>query len=219
MSTPAPRPPQPKVVKGFENINRYWDRRHHYWAAKILPGEFYISRGGELISTVLGSCISVCIRDKAMGIGGMNHFMLPEEGDFSSDAWGSDPTSRMTRYGNWAIEFLINELIKIGADKRRFEVKVFGGGQVIANMSDVGQRNILFTFNYLQKEGMASVATDVGDAYPRKVIYYPENGKVLVKKLKSRHNNTIVEREEAYMRKLDEDKTKSSSNDIELFKE
>lgn len=209
------RPPQPKVVKGFENINRYWDRQHKHWAAKILPGEFYISRGGELISTVLGSCVSVCIRDKVMGVGGMNHFMLPEEGDFSSSTWGSDANSRMTRYGNWAIEFLINELIKIGASKDRFEVKVFGGGQVIANMSDVGQRNILFTFNYLQKEGMSSIATDVGDAYPRKVIYFPETGKVLMKKLKTQHNNTIVERERAYLRKLDEDKPKDS--DIELF--
>lgn len=209
------KPPQPKVVSGFENINRYWDRRHNYWAAKILPGEFYVTKGKELISTVLGSCVSVCIRDPIMGIGGMNHFMLPEEGDFSSANWGSDPNSRMTRYGNWAIEFLINELIKIGADRNRFEVKVFGGGQVIANMSDVGQRNILFTFAYLQKEGMSSVATDVGDAFPRKVIYFPESGKVLIKKLKTQHNNTIVERERAYMRKLDTDQPKD--NDIELF--
>lgn len=215
MSNSAAKPPQPNVVKGFEKINRYWDRRHHCWAAKILPGEFYVSRGGELISTVLGSCISVCIRDSVLGVGGMNHFMLPEEGDFSSDSWGSDPTSRMTRYGNWAIEYLINELYKIGASKDRFEVKVFGGGQVIANMSDVGQRNILFTFNYLQKEGLSSVATDVGDAFPRKVIYFPETGKVLMKKLKTRHNNTIVERDREYMRKLDVDKPKD--NDIELF--
>ena len=208
-------PPQPPLVPGFERIRRYWDRTHNCWAAKILPGEFYVSRGGELISTVLGSCVSVCIRDKALGVGGMNHFMLPEEGDFSSVNWGSDPNSRMARYGNWAIEFLVNELIKIGAQKSRFEVKVFGGGQVIANMSDVGQRNILFTFNYLQREGLSTVASDVGDAFPRKVINYPETGKVLMKKLKSQHNNTIVERDRAYMRELDKEKIVKS--DIELF--
>ena len=215
MASEIERTVQPKVVPGFEGINRYWDRRHNQWAAKILPGEFYVSRGGELISTVLGSCVSVCIRDTVLGVGGMNHFMLPEEGDFSSTNWGSDPNSRMTRYGNWAIEYLINELIKIGASKDRFEVKVFGGGQVVANMSDVGQRNILFTFGYLQKEGLSSVATDVGDAFPRKVIYFPETGKVLMKKLKTQHNNTIVERDRAYMRKLDDDKPKDT--DIELF--
>jgi len=206
---------QPKVVQGFEGINRYWDRQHKCWAAKILPGEFYVSRGGELISTVLGSCVSVCIRDTVMGVGGMNHFMLPEEGEHSSTEWGGNPNSRMTRYGNWAIEYLINELIKIGADKKRFEVKVFGGGQVIPNMSDVGQRNILFTFNYLQNEGISSIATDVGDAFPRKVLYFPETGKVLMKRLKSQHNNTIVERERAYLKTLDVDKPKDT--DIELF--
>ncbi|MEJ2044287.1 MAG: chemoreceptor glutamine deamidase CheD [Reinekea sp.] len=210
-----PRPPQPEVVRGFESVNRYWDRLHDSWAAKILPGEFYISRGGELISTVLGSCVSVCIRDRLLGIGGMNHFMLPEEGDFSSQTWGSDPDSRMTRYGNWAIEYLINELIKIGADKRRFEAKVFGGGQVIPKMSDIGQRNILFTFDYLQKEGLAMVSSDVGDRYPRKVVYFPETGRVLIKKLKTQHNRTILEREQAYRRKLDN--KKPTEGDIELF--
>ncbi len=215
MSQPTDQPPQPKAVGGFEQINRYWDRQHKCWAAKILPGEFYISRGGEVISNVLGSCVSVCIRDPVLGIGGMNHFMLPEEGEHSSATWGSDPNNRTTRYGNWAIEYLINELLKIGADRKRFEVKVFGGGQVIANMSDVGQRNILFTFDYLQKEGMKSVSTDVGDAYPRKVLYFPESGKVLMKKLKTQHNRTIVERERAYLKQLDNDKPKDS--DIELF--
>ena len=121
----------------------------------------------------------------------------------------------MARYGNWAIEFLINELIKIGGRKRRFEVKVFGGGQVVPNMSDIGQRNILFTFSYLQREGLKSIATDVGDAYPRKVLYYPDSGRVLIKKLKTLHNQTIVEREREYMRQLDKDKKKQS--DIELF--
>jgi chemotaxis protein CheD len=150
-----------------------------------------------------------------MGIGGMNHFMLPEEGDYSSMAWGSDPTLRMTRYGNWAIEFLINELIKIGADRTRFEVKVFGGGQVVANMSDVGQRNILFTFDYLQKEGLVSLATNVGDVYPRKVIYFPETGRVLMKKLKSKHNETVVRRDKAYLERINQEETKST--DIELF--
>lgn len=208
-------PRQPKAVEGFQAINRYWDRSHGTWAAKILPGEFYVTRGGELISTVLGSCVSVCIRDKVLGVGGMNHFMLPEESEHSSSDWGSNPNTRMTRYGNWAIEFLINELLKIGADRKRFEVKVFGGGQVLANMSDVGQRNILFTFDYLRREGLNIEASDVGDAYPRKVLYFPETGRVLMKKLRSRHNDTVIERERAYMKKLASDQTVKS--DIELF--
>lgn len=208
-------PVQPRAVGGFETINRYWDRSHASWAAKILPGEFYVTRGGEVISTVLGSCVSVCIRDKVMGVGGMNHFMLPEESEHSSSDWGSNPNTRMTRYGNWAIEFLINELLKIGADKKRFEVKVFGGGQVLANMSDVGQRNILFTFDYLRREGLSIDASDVGDAYPRKVLYFPDTGRVLMKKLRSRHNDTVVERERAYMKKLASEQI--IKTDIELF--
>lgn len=209
------RPPQPVVVPGFESINRYWDPSRMAWAAKIKPGEFYVSRGGELIGTVLGSCISVCIRDRVLGVGGMNHFMLPEEGPHSGQNWGDAVQGAMARYGNWAIEFLVNELMKIGAARDRFEVKVFGGGQVVPNMSDVGQRNILFTLNYLQEEGLSLLKSDVGDAFPRKVLYDPETGKAWVKKLKKQHNNTIVAREQEYLRNLD--RQSSQSSDIELF--
>lgn len=215
MPLSAPSVPQPKAIHGFERINRFWDRTHDRWSAKILPGEFYVSKSGEIISTVLGSCISVCIRDTVMGIGGMNHFMLPEEGDFSSPSWVSDADSKMARYGNWAIEFLINELVKNGADRKRFEVKIFGGGQVVADMSDVGQRNILFAFSYFQSEGFTIAATDVGDAFPRKVLYFSDTGKVLLKKLKSQHNTTILDREQSYHDRINE--RSDSSGDIELF--
>ncbi|MFT6857551.1 MAG: chemotaxis protein CheD, partial [Thalassolituus oleivorans] len=97
---------QPKALPGFEHVNRYWDNVHQVWSAKILPGEFYVSTHGEMIVTVLGSCISACIRDRVLGIGGMNHFMLPVQNENSSENWGSNPVTQESRYGNWAMEFL-----------------------------------------------------------------------------------------------------------------
>ncbi|MCR9067097.1 MAG: hypothetical protein NXI00_24240, partial [Cytophagales bacterium] len=119
---------QPGAEKGFEHVNRYYDNRHSVWAAKILPGELYVSAHGEMICTVLGSCISACVRDKKLGIGGMNHFMLPAQNEFSSGQWGSDANTSATRYGNWAMEYLLNTLYKLGAKKSDLEVKLFGGG-------------------------------------------------------------------------------------------
>lgn len=117
----------PPALPGFEHVNRYWDVRMSLPAAKILPGEFYVSRTGEMIVTVLGSCVSACIRDRQLGIGGMNHFMLPHKGAHSTEVWGS-AVSSASRYGNWAMEFLINEILKLGGrgviSRSRFSVAV-----------------------------------------------------------------------------------------------
>lgn len=211
----VPNYEQPKALSGFEHINRYWDKAHGFWAAKILPGEFYVTRGRELISTVLGSCVSVCIRDPSIGVAGMNHFMLPASGQFSTVDWGASSVSSATRYGNWAMEYMVNALLKAGAKRNNFEIKVFGGGQVLANLTDIGQRNILFTLGYLKNEGFDPIAVDVGDVYPRKVYYFAWDGKVRVRKLTSTHNQTIVRRERDYMDRIK--KEGDTGGDIELF--
>lgn len=205
---PAPA----RVLKGFEHINRYWDKYHRKFAAKILPGEFYVTISDEEIVTVLGSCVSACIRDRVFGIGGMNHFMLPSTATSLRDL--RSQLSEATRYGNYAMEHLINEILKNGGDRRNLEIKVFGGGKVIEHMSDVGRRNSEFVIDYIATEGLAIAAKDLGDRYPRKVIYFPKSGKVKVKKLREIHNDTIIKRESAYMDSL---KQKPIEGEIELF--
>lgn len=205
---------QPPALPGFEHINRYWDDRLQVWSAKILPGEFYVSTHGEMICTVLGSCISACIRDQIKGIGGMNHFMLPVQGEHSMQ-WGDDETTSATRYGNWAMEYLINQLIKLGASKDRLEVKLFGGGQVLANLTDVGQRNIIFAYDFLRKEDLSVLVSDVGDIFSRKVLYFSDTGSAKVKKMASGRNETIIRREQSYRETIEQDTQKSG--DVELF--
>lgn len=205
---------QPQAEKGFEHINRFYDKRQNVWCAKILPGEFYVTSHGEMIGTVLGSCISACVRDVKLGIGGMNHFMLPAQSEHSSEQWGSDANTSATRYGNWAMEYLLNTLYKLGASKKNLEVKLFGGGQVLASMTDIGQRNILFAYDFLRKEGLNVAAADVGDVFSRKVLYFPDTGAVKVRRITTAKNETIIQREKGYM---DSIKDQDDSSDIELF--
>jgi chemotaxis protein CheD len=204
----------PACLPGLELINRYWDKTHQCFAAKILPGEYYVSMHNELITTVLGSCIAACIRDVKMGIGGMNHFMLPMGCEV--EHLGKTHLTSATRYGNFAMEILINEIIKAGGDRKRMEVKLFGGGRVLSSMStmDIGKKNIAFVHEYLLQEGLKIVSEDVGDIYPRKVNFYPESGRVRVKKLKNMHNETIRQREESYCKSLDQQPVEG---EIELF--
>jgi chemotaxis protein CheD len=210
------RPMQPPASSGFEHVNRYWDDVHQVWAAKILPGEFYVSTHGEMVVTVLGSCIAACIRDRVRGIGGMNHFMLPEQNEYSSDVWGGNPGTAASRYGNWAMEFLINEILKRGGRRENLEAKLFGGGQMIASMTDIGQRNILFAYNYLANEGLKVIASDVGDIYARKVLYFPDTGAVKVRRIKEMKNDTLIKRETSYRKQVTSTSSVQSGG-VDLF--
>lgn len=206
---------QPKAPKGFDHINRYWDKQQGVFAAKILPGQFYVSTAGEMIVTVLGSCISACVRDKYSGVGGMNHFMLPAQRE-SVDASALSALSESARYGNWAMEYLINEILKNGGEKRNLEVKVFGGGKVLESMSkiDIGRKNIEFVHQFIKNESLQLAAEDVGGLYPRKVLYFPDTGSVKVRKLKTVRNDVVFERERSYAQVIN---TKPTQGDIELF--
>jgi len=207
----AERPPQPDCLADFEHVNRYWDSSQNSWSAKILPGEYYVTtQPNEIVATTLGSCVSACIRDKVFGIGGMNHFMLPLKSEHTSDDW----MDSATRYGSYAMEHLINDILKNGGNRKNLEVKLTGGGRIMQNMSDVGARNIEFALEYLQIENLDVIVQDLGDIYPRKVIYYPATGRLRVKKLRSLHNETLIQREQAYQHELD---VQPDSGGIELF--
>lgn len=201
------KPELKPTLHGFDHIKRYWDRGRDTVVAKILPGEVYVTKQSEHISTVLGSCISACIYDCKMGIGGMNHFMLPANRNSGID-------SLSCRYGNWAMEFLINEVIKNGGCRDNFKIKVFGGGKIIRGMGDIGEGNIMFVSQYLKNEGLKVESHDVGGPWPRKVMFNPTTGKAHIKKLRSMHNDTIQQREFKYLHEIEE---KDAQTDIELF--
>jgi len=201
-------PTLPRALRGFGHVKRYWNKNSNKITAQILPGELYVTKIDEMITTVLGSCISACVRDSCSGIGGMNHFMLPASKNMNI----TDGSA--ARYGNFAMEQLINEILKNGGQRKNLEVKLFGGGQVLAHMTDVGKRNIDFALEYLQLEGLKLIAEDLGDRYPRKVQYNPFSGGARMKKLRAVHNRTVTEREEAYMHEIEET---PATGDIELF--
>jgi len=204
----------PETLPGFERINRYWDFRGKAVTAKILPGEYFITRQKEVITTVLGSCVSACIRDTRMGIGGMNHFLLPLH---NGESWSTDSEidSLATRYGNFAMEHMITDILKFGGRKKHLEVKIFGGSRIISNMTDIGQSNIEFVKNFLALESLEIDAIDVGGINPRKVMYYPDTGRVKVKKLKDLHNDTILKRETEYMSSMEDE---TIVGEIDIFK-
>lgn len=202
----------PLALPGFENIKRGWNPSYEAIAARLLPGEYFVTLHDEAIYTTLGSCISACIRDRVSGIGGMNHFMLPVSAN--SGSWKASDNSASTRYGNYAMEHLINDILKNGGKRQNLEAKIFGGGRIIANMTDVGLRNISFARDYLETEGLKVASEDVGEEFPRLVVYFPATGKVRVKRLRSLHANTIVEMETKYLQTIEE---KPVSGDIELF--
>ncbi|TAN46991.1 MAG: chemoreceptor glutamine deamidase CheD [Methylococcaceae bacterium] len=189
-------PPLPPSLRGFEHIKRTWDEKLAKPLARLQPGEFYVTRNDEAIYTTLGSCVAACIRDRVSGVGGMNHFMLPFTPEMAEQRdWGS----AATMYGNYAMEHLINEIMKNGGARKNLEAKIFGGGRILARLSDVGARNISFVREYLATENLPVLSEDVGSIHPRIVVYLPAKGEVLVKRVRSLHTNIIAEQETKYI--------------------
>ncbi|MEO5661412.1 MAG: chemoreceptor glutamine deamidase CheD [Polaromonas sp.] len=176
--------------------HHYFDRESGLAAVKLLPGEYYITSEDMVLTTVLGSCVSACIRDSTVGIGGMNHFMLPDEADPSLR-----DTAATMRYGAYAMEVLIYELLKAGARRERLEAKVFGGGAVLANMTllNIGERNANFVLRYLQLERIRIAAQDLRGKLPRRINFFPRSGKVTVRKLRQQDDALQVQRAEQEM--------------------
>jgi chemotaxis protein CheD len=165
----------------------FYDAHFKNDAVKILPGEYFVYHEDILILTTLGSCIAACLWDRQARVGGMNHFMLPEGAGDSG------------RYGSYAMELLINEMMKRGASRSSMEAKVFGGGQVISGMSslNVGERNTEFVIDYLKTERIPILSKDVMDIYPRKVCFLPASGKAMVKRLAPANAEALVAQDRA----------------------
>ncbi len=193
---------------------RWFDPTFKIMAVKVLPGEHYVSTAGqEMIVTVLGSCVSACVWEPRMKIGGMNHFMLPESNSEHSLA------DKSMRYGNHAMEELINDLLRRGARREALEIKVFGGGNVIASMTGggtgpIGDRNSEFVRRYLNAEGLRIAAEDLGGPHPRRIHFFPRIGKVIRLFLKKDVERAVLTRELSYRSKL---KDVPVEGDVELF--
>jgi chemotaxis protein CheD len=169
----------------------YYDAHFKNDAVKILPGEYFVHDEDMLVMTTLGSCIAACLWDRNARVGGMNHFMLPEGAGDSG------------RYGSYAMELLINELMKRGANRMTLEAKVFGGGQVISGMNtmNVGERNTQFVMDYLKTERIPVMSKDVMDVYPRKVCFLPHSGKAMVKRLAPSNPEALLAQDRAAAQK------------------
>ncbi|WDE08968.1 chemoreceptor glutamine deamidase CheD [Thalassomonas viridans] len=201
----------------FSHVNHYWDKGRKIVVAKILPGEFYFTHQNITIATTLGSCISACIWDPMLGIGGMNHFMLPlTDKDAGQVNWSQrGKESDATRYGNFAMEHLINIILKNGGRKKNLVAKLFGGGNMLKKMSDVGMKNLHFALRYLATEKIRIEKADVGLDCPRKVLFEPATGRAFVKRLENLSNDTIAQRERDYRHQIDNEHATEGS--VELF--
>lgn len=191
-----------------EPVARYFDKQFQLEAAKILPGQYHAAVDDILIVTVLGSCVSACLWDPVRRIGGMNHFMLP--GNSGTSAGATSAT-----LGLYAMEVLINRMLKLGAERKRLVAKVFGGASVLEGMDalNVGTQNGAFVLEFLAEEGIPVAAQDLYDVCPRKVYFFTATGKVMVKRLGALRNDTIERRERDYLATLEGGR----AGDVEIF--
>jgi chemotaxis protein CheD len=196
-----------RVHREFEARTYFHDPAFGVETVKLMPGEYYVHAGDDLLlTTVLGSCVAACLVDRSIGLSGMNHFMLPEGGSAG-------------RYGVFAMELLINEMMKRGARRERLQAKIFGGGQVMRNYTcmNVGERNVEFVEQFLATERIAIVSKDVLDVCPRKVCLFPGSGRALIKRLAVTQSDVIATVESDYRGKLSRQPAAAASGGVELF--
>lgn len=179
----------------FDAPISYFDKYFDVEAVKILPGQYFVTTQKKMLVTTLGSCVSACLYDPSTGIGGMNHFMLPNVNKTVVEL--EQGACMVTKYGVHAMEILINDLVKAGVDRRRIKAKVFGGGKVVPSFvqQDVGRFNAEFVIHFLNTEGIEIVASDLCDVYARKIYFFPNSGKIYMKRIYELKNATLIERE------------------------
>lgn len=188
-------------------VRRFHNRQDDQWHVQIMQGEFYVTnKDQEVLTTILGSCISACIRDPLLAVGGMNHFLLPE---------GEGADRHAHRFGVNAMEVLINAILQRGGIKSRLQAKIFGGANVIGAMSDVGSRNEIFARQFLSDEGIPVVGGDVGGNLPRRIQYWPASGRA--RQLSVRVNKESLAQQEQKLAAICVEHAPDRLNDVELF--
>ena len=199
-------------VDYFNGSASIYDKDSGLNIIKIISGDYYVSKDPkDVFVTILGSCISACIYDEVLKIGGMNHFLLPGDG-----------TTENARFGSFAMELTINDMLKLGSSKRRMKVKLYGGANVLAtNSSRIGDKNIEFIKHFVKNEQLNIVEQDLGGTLPRRLHFFPAAGVVEMRKIEKQYNKQVIEEENSYANKLNKQKTAEAASDddddIELF--
>lgn len=200
--------------KGLDHLatHKFFDQKFKTAGVKVLPGEYYATKDNIMITTLLGSCISACLYDDKAKVGGLNHFLLPGEEN------SANLLSSSGRYGMFAMELLINHLMKLGATREHLKAKVFGGARVIKGMTsaNVGQHNVDFITLYLDQESIPISALSVLDIYPRKVNFFPSSGRVYVKQLTGHYDSELIAQEKKYQGQAQAE-ADQSGGEIDLF--
>ncbi|MCG9681674.1 chemotaxis protein CheD [Vibrio sp. Isolate23] len=204
----------------YENshFNRFYHPQKERHMIKVFPGGVYWTQEDELIATGLGSCIAACIWDDSAAVGGMNHFLLPFHNLSEINSWSPDEVvSTASRYGNHAMEMLINALIAYGATRSSLKVKLFGGAQMLGHHSMIGEKNIAFILNYVKQENLDVIAQDLGGLEPRKIIFNPLTGQAWLKRIPYTEVHHLQQEEDKYASQLDKESHRPHDDDVELF--
>ncbi len=194
-------------------MNIKFDVKYNLEVVELFPGEYHATRHPRIISTVLGSCVSVALFDVEDGVGGMNHFMLPSE-----LGTGKIFATKSGKYGMYAMELLINEMIKLGGEKKKFVAKVFGGGKVLKTLSGVkgsiSENNVQFAMKYLEEERIPISSSDVGGYAGRRILFFTQDARVLLKRLTPSEEQPVEKEEENYFTKI---RGEDRKTDVTLF--
>ena len=200
---------KPKTKVTHDGRQAYYDVQFDAYVVKILPGDHYVTTAAdEVLATVLGSCISACIYDPKTKKGGMNHFMLPKS---ASGTWGGH--SAGMRFGNFAMDVLLNDILTVGRKRTDLDVKIFGGGNIMGDVMGVGQKNIDFIKDYIKEESLNITQKSLGERFARRLFYFPLTGKVIEKKVPVESDKQEIIKEEKRYEKT----FKAKDCEIELF--
>lgn len=212
MTAPRTETDPSRPIRGTGDARRrYRDANLDATIVQVLQGDCYVTAApDEVLTTVLGSCVSACIRDPVIRCGGMNHFLLPAGHDMSE----ADLTMASLRYGGFAMEKLINSVMAAGGSRDRLEIKVFGGGNVMKGLSKIGNRNAEFVEEYLKAEGFRIAAKHLRGDWPRKIQFFPHSGQVRMRELKDNTAERLFQQE---VRAAPRVASTPTSGSIELF--
>jgi len=198
------------VQNQMAEAKRYFDRQRQAWMVRVVQGNYQVTSDPSVIyHTILGSCISACIRDPLAGIGGMNHFLLPS-GDTSAAEMASGAASR---YGTYAMELLVNAILSRGGSRSRLEVKLFGGGNVVKGIEGMGHKNADFIEEFVKLEKLHVASKHLRGDAARRVEYNPHTGKARMLLVSTDATEAVVREEVKRSVRVDT----SAAGDIELF--